>query len=82
MSDGKKFGMTRRQALGASGVALAGALAGCVAGEEGEGTTTGETTPALTPPATPPVPDDRYWAFVVESLEYQNQVLSELRQDG
>lgn len=76
-------GMDRRKFLGATaGAAGLAALAGCAAEEDGgDGNTTsseGSSQTALTPPSAPPVPDDEYWAFVVESLEYQNEVLRRL----
>jgi len=78
-------GLDRRKFLAAAGATGAVALAGCAAEEDGsDGNATdgsGEGTNALTPPSAPSVPDDEYWAFVVESLEYQNAVLEELH-DG
>lgn len=79
-------GVDRRSLLAATGVAGAAALAGCV-GEEGDGSGnvtdgSGPSGNALTPPSAPPVPDDQYWAYVVQSLQYQNHALEQLIDDG
>lgn len=77
-------GISRRRALAAGGTVAALALAGCTeegADGEGSGSTPDAAQERLTPPDAPPVPDDQYWAFVVESLEYQNQALNTLMED-
>lgn len=76
--------LSRRKALAAGGSVAALALAGCAAEEGEEGNTTADgdgSQQALTPPDAPPVPDDQYWAYVVESLEYQNDALRRLTED-
>lgn len=77
-------GISRRRALAAGGSVAALALAGCTEeGADGEGSPEdGDGSQAsLTPPDAPPLPDDEYWAYVVESLEYQNEALRRLTED-
>lgn len=73
--------MSRRKAL-AGGAALgAVALAGCAAEDSSEGDTTSTDSGVPTPPSAPSgEPDNVYWQYVVESLDYQNQALYALRQ--
>lgn len=72
---------SRRNALAAAGVIGGVALAGCT-GENGGGNngsvSDSQGQEVLTPPDAPAIPNDRYWAYVVESLEYQNAALQEL----
>lgn len=75
--------LTRRKALAAGGSVAALALAGCAAeeGENQDSTSDGEAQDLGRPPTPPAVPDDEYWAFVVESLDYQNRALAQLTED-
>lgn len=76
--------ITRRRALAAGGSVAALALAGCTEeGQDSQDGTDGESGEqgGLVPPSAPTVPDDEYWAYVVESLDYQNAVLEQLLED-
>lgn len=76
--------ITRRRALAAGGSVAALALAGCTEeAQDSQNSTDGEGAQQVspTPPSAPPVPDDQYWAFVVESLDYQNRALESLLED-
>jgi hypothetical protein len=76
--------LSRRKTLAAVAGAGGIALAGCTGKEKNNGdSSSGDGSSSASADATPPTPpskppDNQYWQYVVDSLEYQNEMLQAL----